>query len=94
MSPQESSSKPVAEEESSDPFEKQPKKDPFKPTRPEKLREFDEKIIEPEFGQDYALGSLETELKRTQCQLSKARWEFMVFVRTGRLPGERRIPGG
>jgi hypothetical protein len=60
-------------------------------SRQAKLREFDETNIEPEFGKDYALGSLEDELARAQCQLSKARWEFIVFSRRGRIPGERRL---
>ena len=62
--------------------------------RQAKLRRFDEIFIEPEFGRDYGVGSLEGELAKARCELSKARWEFMVFVRTRRLPGARRIPRG
>lgn len=63
---------------------------------PRQLRmlRFDEKFIEPEFGPGYVVGSLADELAKARCELSKARWEFMAFMRTGRLPGPRRIPRG
>jgi hypothetical protein len=54
------------------------------------LREWDREQIEPEFGKDYALGSLEDELARARCLLSKALWEQDVLKRGGKLP-ERRL---
>jgi hypothetical protein len=35
----------------------------------------------------YALGTVDQEVARTRCELSRARWELMVFDRTGRVPG-------
>jgi hypothetical protein len=44
------------------------------------------------FPGGYALGSEADELARARCALSKARWEFMVFQRTGRIPGRLLRP--
>jgi len=46
------------------------------------------------FPQGYALSSEADEIARARCALSKARWQFMVFQRTGRVPGERRLLHG
>jgi Lysine-specific metallo-endopeptidase len=46
------------------------------------------------FPPRYALSKLETELATARCALSKARWQFMVWQRTGRIPGERRLLHG
>jgi hypothetical protein len=47
-------------------------------------------VIEPVFGPNYIFGSVEEEVAKAQCELSKARWEFLTYVRTGKLP-ERRL---
>jgi hypothetical protein len=39
------------------------------------------------FPQGYAVGSLADETARTRCELSRARYEFLVWNRTGRIPG-------
>jgi hypothetical protein len=54
------------------------------------LYDWDKAVIEPEFGSGYVLGSLDQERARAECRLSRARWEFLVFMRTGRRP-ERRL---
>ena len=46
------------------------------------------------FPPGYALSRLDTELAAARCALSKARWQFMVWQRTGRIPGERRLLHG
>ena len=46
------------------------------------------------FPPDYALGSLDSEVAAARCELSKARWQFMFWQRTGRVPGERRLLHG
>ena len=46
------------------------------------------------FPPGYALRRLDTELAAARCALSKARWQFMVWQRTGRVPGERRLLHG
>lgn len=45
------------------------------------------------FPPGYAVRSLAEETAIVKCQLSKARWAFMVWNRTHRMPGERRLPG-
>jgi hypothetical protein len=35
----------------------------------------------------YAMGTVDQEVAKARCELSRARWELMVFDRTGRLPG-------
>jgi hypothetical protein len=35
----------------------------------------------------YAMGTVAQERAKAQCELSRARWELMVFSRTGRVPG-------
>jgi len=55
------------------------------------LHSWDRQIIEPEFGEDYALGPLEHELAIARCELSRAWWEYMVRRRGGTLQGERRL---
>ena len=55
--------------------------------------QFKEEQVEgdfPKFPRGYALGSEEDELARAQCELSKARWEFIRFMRQGRVPGSLR----
>ncbi|MGH9944724.1 MAG: DUF4157 domain-containing protein [Pyrinomonadaceae bacterium] len=79
-------------EESANPLAKRIRKNSDERELPIKLLVFDKQFIEPEFGPDYALGSLEDELVRAKCELSKARWEFIVATRRGRVPG--RIPRG
>jgi hypothetical protein len=54
------------------------------------LHKFDEAVIWPRFGRDYVLGSIEDELAKARCELSRARWEHWVYLRTGKLP-ERRL---
>jgi hypothetical protein len=39
------------------------------------------------FPPQYALSTQDSELANARCELSKARWEFMVAMRTGRVPG-------
>ncbi len=39
------------------------------------------------FPSGYAIGSAADEVARARCQLSRARWEFLVWNRTGRIPG-------
>ena len=39
------------------------------------------------FPRGYAVGSEANEVARVRCELSRARWEFMVWNRTGRIPG-------
>jgi hypothetical protein len=39
------------------------------------------------FPSGYGVGSLADETARAQCELSRARWEFMVWNRTRRIPG-------
>jgi hypothetical protein len=46
------------------------------------------------FPAGYALRSLDSELAAARCALSKARWQFMAWQRTGRIPGERRLLHG
>jgi hypothetical protein len=46
------------------------------------------------FPAGYALLSEPHELARARCVLSKARWEFMAWQRTGRIPGERSLLRG
>jgi hypothetical protein len=46
------------------------------------------------FPAGYALLNEPDELARARCALSKARWEFMAWQRTGRIPGERRLLHG
>jgi hypothetical protein len=46
------------------------------------------------FPPGYVLRNLESELAAARCALSKARWQFMVWQRTGRIPGERRLLHG
>ena len=38
----------------------------------------------------YAAGTVDEEVARARCELSRARWELMIFDRTGRVPG--RLP--
>jgi hypothetical protein len=47
-------------------------------------------VIWPKFGRDYVLGSVEDELARAKCELSKAQWEHWTYLRTGKL-SERRL---
>lgn len=54
------------------------------------LQKWDEAVIWPRFGRDYVLGSIEVELARARCELSRARWEQWRYTRTGRLT-ERRL---
>jgi hypothetical protein len=54
------------------------------------LHEWDEAVIRPKFGRDYVLGSVEDELAKARCELSKARWEHWNYLRTGKL-SERRL---
>jgi len=54
------------------------------------LHEWDEAVIWPKFGRDYVLGSVEDELARAKCELSKAQWEHWTYLRTGKL-SERRL---
>lgn len=42
------------------------------------------------FSPQYGLSTQENELANVRCELSQARWEFMVAMRTGRAPG--RLP--
>jgi len=44
------------------------------------------------FPPGYAVESVADEVARVRCQLSRARWEFLVWNRTGRIPG-RLTPG-
>ena len=44
------------------------------------------------FPPGYAVRSVQEEAAIVRCQLSRARWEFLVWNRTGRVPG-RLIPG-
>jgi len=44
-------------------------------------------INEFPFPPGYAVGTVDQEVARTRCELSRARWELMVFNRTGRVPG-------
>ena len=44
-------------------------------------------INEFPFPPGYAVGTVAQETARTRCELSRARWELMVFDRTGRIPG-------
>jgi hypothetical protein len=46
------------------------------------------------FPAGYALLNEPHELARARCALSKARWEFMAWQRTGRIPRERRLLHG
>jgi hypothetical protein len=46
------------------------------------------------FPPGYALTTLDSELARARCALSKARWQFMAWQRTGHVPGERRLLHG
>jgi hypothetical protein len=46
------------------------------------------------FPAGYALLNEPYELARARCALSKARWEFMAWQRTGRIPGERSLLNG
>jgi hypothetical protein len=39
------------------------------------------------FPPQYALSTQDSELANARCELSKARWEFMIAMRTGRVPG-------
>lgn len=58
--------------------------------RQARLMQFQAETVEgdfPKFPRGYALGSEEDELARAQCELSKARWEFIRFMRQGRVPG-------
>jgi hypothetical protein len=58
--------------------------------RQARLRQFQAERVEgdfPQFPRGYALSSEEDELARAQCELSKARWEFIRFMRQGRVPG-------
>ena len=59
--------------------------------RAAQLQQFQQEIVEgefPKFPPGYALSSEEDELARARCELSEARWKLLVFVRTGRIPGE------
>ena len=49
-------------------------------------------LVRMGFPRGYALGSEADELARARCALSKARWEFLVFQRTGRIPGRLLRP--
>ena len=44
-------------------------------------------VSEFPFPPGYAVGTVAQEVARTRCELSRARWELMVFDRTGRVPG-------
>jgi hypothetical protein len=44
-------------------------------------------IIEFRLPDGYAPGTVDQEVAKTRCELSRARWELMVFDRTGRVPG-------
>jgi hypothetical protein len=58
--------------------------------RQARLRQFQEEQVEgdfPKFPRGYALSSEEGELATARCELSKARWEFVRFMRQGRVPG-------
>jgi hypothetical protein len=39
------------------------------------------------FPSGYAVGSVANEVAKARCELSRARWELMVWNRTGRVPG-------
>jgi hypothetical protein len=59
-------------------------------SRRARLMQFQAEQVEgdfPKFPRGYALGSEEDELTRARCELSKARWEFIRFMRLGRVPG-------
>jgi len=45
------------------------------------------------FPAGYALLNEPYELARARCALSKARWDFMIYQRTGRIPGRLVRPG-
>ena len=47
--------------------------------------------IERVFPPGYALGSLESEIARARCALSKARWRLIAQQHRGRAPMERRL---
>jgi hypothetical protein len=49
-------------------------------------------LVRMGFPRGYALGREADELARARCALSKARWEFLVFQRTGRIPGRLLRP--
>ena len=55
-----------------------------------KLHLWEKQFIEPKFGSEYVFGSVAQELAKAQCELSKARWEFQRYRRTGKL-AERRL---
>jgi hypothetical protein len=44
-------------------------------------------LSEFQFPPGYAVGTVAEEVARTRCELSRARWELMIFDRTGRVPG-------
>jgi hypothetical protein len=44
-------------------------------------------IMEFPFPRGYAVGTVADEAARARCELSRARWELLVFDRTGRVPG-------
>lgn len=57
----------------------------------EKLIDAFPEIIDFHFPSGYGVGSLASETEKLRCQLSRARWEFMVWNRTKKLPG-RLLP--
>jgi hypothetical protein len=48
-------------------------------------------VSEFPFPSGYAVGSVADEVAKARCELSRARWEFLVWNRTGRVPG-RLLP--
>jgi hypothetical protein len=58
----------------------------FRAALTEVLRAFPE-VMEFPFPSGYAVGSVADEVAKTRCELSRARWELLVWNRTGRVPG-------
>jgi hypothetical protein len=46
-----------------------------------------QKLIERNFPPGYIPGNLENELSNARCALARARWEYLIWLRTGRVPG-------
>jgi hypothetical protein len=51
------------------------------------LRRQLQEIIDREFGRGYWLSSEQQELARARCELSRARWELLVYTQHGTIPG-------
>jgi hypothetical protein len=58
----------------------------FRAAIPGVLHAFPE-VAQFPFPRGYAVGTVADEVARARCQLSRARWEFMVWNRTRRIPG-------